>query len=376
MPQLVLGVIVGATVGCSSWSGVVRPDIPQNAPSVYVLPGSEDQVEVAGSPQAPPKPEPEDLLEAGDLLDIVVRRGAGEEKYQSIVRASGNISVAFQEVNVKGLTEEEAEQKLNQVLSRVIRNPSTQVRVTQKVMGRAKSVYLVGEVKAPGKIPLTRRMTLLQALASAQGFTDTAMTERVVLISKHEGRKPLIRVVNVKAAFISTDQAPDLALSENDIVFVPRSQAGDFYNYYNKVASPVITAVFTALNAVFIGKTLDQAFRTPGDEPAQTAVPVCWVASVLYGEHAWQTHLLRWYIVGPLSDQWAGRAFADLYRAYGRQAARVLERHPRLQALVRPLFDRLLERAVDAVTIRSAVRASGQRVESATLWPAGVSGRR
>lgn len=341
-----LALIAGGLAGCSTWSGVLQPDVPKNAPSVYVLPDSEDQAGVAGSPQTPQKPDPEDLLEAGDLLDIVVRRGAGEEKYQSIVRASGNISVAFQEINVKGLTEEEAEQRINQVLSRVIRNPSTQLRVTQKATGRPKSFYMIGEVKNAGKYPLTRRMTLLQAIAVGNGYTDVAMTERVVLITKREGRKPLIRIVNMKTALISADQAPDIPLSENDIIFVPRSEAGDFYNYYQKVANPAVQMVLGIVNGVFIGKALDAAWRVPVDQTTQTAIPVCWVAGVLYGDHAWQTHLLRWYIVGPFSDHWAGRTFADLYRTYGRQAARLLERHPRLQALVRPLFDRLLKEAI------------------------------
>jgi len=349
-----LFLVLGALAGCSSWSGVIQPTVPKNASSVYVIPDTEEPVDAAGLTEPAPRQDPEDMLEPGDALDIVVRRGAGEEKYQAVVRANGNITVSFQDINVKGLTEGEAEERINQALSRVIRNPSTQLRIMQKVSGRPKSIYLIGEVRQPGKFPLTRRMTLLQAIAVGNGYTDVAMTERVVLISKREGRKPLIRVVNMKAALISADQAPDLSLNENDIIFVPRSEAGDFYNYYIKVALPIVTQVVNALNSVFIGKTLDQAFRVPVDQPVTPAIPVCWVAGVLYGEQAWQTKMLRWYIVGPFSDHWAGRAFADLYRAYGKQTARVLERHPRLQALVRPLFDRLLIQAVRAAGDRPA----------------------
>lgn len=347
---VLLVLVLGALAGCSSWSGVIQPTVPKNASSVYVIPDMEEPVDATGLAEPAPKQDPEDMLEPGDALDIVVRRGAGEEKYQSVVRANGNITVSFQDINVKGLTEGEAEEKINQALARVIRNPSTQLRIMQKVSGRPKSIYLIGEVKQPGKFPLTRRMTLLQAISVGSGYTDVAMTERVVLISKREGRRPLIRVVNMKAALISADQAPDLPLNENDIIFVPRSEAGDFYNYYVKVALPIITQVVNALNSVFIGKTLDSAFRTPVDQATnvQPAIPVCWVAGVLYGEQAWQTKMLRWYIVGPFSDHWAGRAFADLYRAYGKQTARILERHPRLQALVRPLFDRLLIQALRA----------------------------
>lgn len=346
---LSVALALGGVAGCSSWSGVIHPTVPKSAPSVYVIPDAEEPAAAAAEPTS--KQDPEDLLEPGDALDIVVRRGAGEEKYQAVVRGNGNITVSFQEINIKGLTEAQAEEKITQALTRVMRNPSTQLRIAQKVLGRPKFVYLIGEVKQPGKFPLTRRMTLLQSIAMGGGYTEVAMTERVVVISKREGRRPLIRIVNMKVALISADQAPDLPLSDNDIVFVPRSEAGDFYNYYTKVALPIATQVLNALNGVFIGKTLDNVWRVPVDGGVQTSIPICWVAGVLYGEQAWQTKVLRWYIVGPFSDHWAGRAFADLYRAYGRQVARILTQYPRLQAFVRPLFDRLLTQAVRAAEI-------------------------
>ncbi len=358
--------IAGGMAGCSTWSGVIQPDVPKDVPSVYVLPVDEKLPQGAVETMEAPEPEPQETIEAGDLLDIVVRRGAGEEKYQTAVRANGNVTVSFQEINVKDLTEFQAEEKINRELSAVIRHPNTQVRIAQKSSLRTKNFYVIGEVKAPGKYSLARRTTLLQVIALVQGYSDVALTEKVVVISKQPGRKPLIRIVNMKAALVTGDQAPDIPISDNDIIFVPRSSAGDFNNYYNKVALPVITQVINALNGVFIGKALDSAFRVPVDQQTtQTAVPVCWVAGVLYGDHAWQTHLLRWYIVGPLSQHWAGRAFADLYRAYGRQAARVLERHPGLQALVRPLFDRLLKEAILAAEAGTPDMSSRSRSAAA-----------
>ncbi|TAJ07307.1 MAG: polysaccharide export protein [Nitrospirae bacterium] len=351
--QLMLGVIVVAMVGCSSWSGVIQPKVPDNIPSVYVMSGGDEPSGPAVTTLEAPEPDPEDLIEAGDVLEIVVRRGAGEEKYQAAVRANGIVTVSFQEINVKGLTEFQAEERINQELSKVIRNPSSQVRVAQKTAGRAKNYYAIGEVKSPGKIPIARRMTLLQAVAVAGGYTDIALTEKVVVISKQSGRKPLIRIVNMKVALISGDQAPDIPINDNDIIFVPRSTAGDFLNYYNKVALPIIGSVTNVLNGVFIGKALDASFRTPTDQPVTPAIPVCWVAGVLYGDHAWQTNVLRWYITGPLSEHRVGRWFADLYRRHGQQVAHVLERHPSLQMFVKPLFDRLLAQAIKTIETRT-----------------------
>ncbi|MDE3226553.1 MAG: polysaccharide biosynthesis/export family protein [Nitrospirota bacterium] len=348
-------VLLVALPGCSgSLSGVIRPLSPETdeQPAVYVLSGEVQPKKVEAidpkAGQATKKSvEPEDFIEPGDQLEVVVRRGAGEEKYLAVVRANGEINVSFTVVNVRGLSEFEAEERINEKLAKVIRNPYTQVRVAQKGSSRRKYYYIIGELKKPGRHEWLRGVTLLTAISAGESFTDVAALDRVVLISKRPGQEqPLVRVANLQRTLITGDMSADLPVQENDIVFVPRSGAGDFYNYYSKVAAPIINSVLGAVNGVFIGKALDAAWRVPPD--TQPAVPVCWVAGVLYGDHAWQTHLLRWYIVGPLSDHWAGRAFADLYRAYGRQVARVLERHPRLQALVRPLFDQLLKQALVA----------------------------
>lgn len=153
------------------------------------------------------------------------------------------------------------------------------------------------------------------------------------------------------------------------MIFVPRSGVGDFHHYYTKVAQPVLNTLLGVVQSVFIGKALDVLFTTP----TSTGVAVgtggggCWVASVLYGQYAWQTHVLRWYIWGPFSDHPAGHLFADLYLRYGRQAARFLEQHPDVQTLVRPLFDLLLRQALAALDHQQAGRVSpadGQRVEA------------
>lgn len=351
----VLALLV-ALPGCSL-SGVISPLEPADGsqPAVYVLSGEMKprQAETIDPKTglAPKKsPEPEELIEPGDQLEIVVRRGAGEEKYLAVVRANGEINISFTIVNVRGLSEFEAEERINEKLAKVIRNPYTQVRVSQKGSSRRKYYYIIGELKKPGRHEWLRGVTLLAAISAGESFTDVAALDRVVLISRGAGQdQPYVRVANLQRALVTGDMASNLPIEENDIVFIPRSAAGDFYNYYQKVAAPIVNTVLGVTNGVFIGKALDSAWRVPVDQQqTQATIPVCWVASVLYGERAWQTHLLRWYIVGPLSDHWAGRAFADLYRAYGRQVAQLLERHPRLQILVKPLFDRLLDQALRA----------------------------
>ncbi len=357
-PWLSVAVVCGAfsIAGCGgewtlknffagNWSLLTHPETPENPPTVYVLSGGDEK---PGAQTVAQEVNPEDLIEPSDILEVVVRVGAREERNMVPVRANGNVTISFVDIQVKGLSEGQAEDRINKELARVIRFPNAQVRIQQKGgAGRERWVFVTGEVKFGGRFKYFRGLSVLQAIASAQGVTDQAYLDKIVLISKGTSGRPMVRVVNIQAVIRYGDQSGDLPLQENDVVFVPRTEAGDFFNYYNKVASPVINTIFGTLNAVFIGKTLDQAFRTPVDQGVQPAIPVCWVAGVLYGDHAWQTRVLRWYIIGPLSDHWAGQQFAMVYRAYGRQVAAVLREYPALQAVVRPLFDRLLADAVE-----------------------------
>ncbi|MGH7252912.1 MAG: polysaccharide biosynthesis/export family protein [Nitrospiraceae bacterium] len=289
--------------------------------------------------------EPKEIIEPGDGLEILVQRVAGEEKFTAPVRANGIITVAFVDIDVKGLTEDEAEARITEELTEVIRSPRVLVRITQKGPTRVRNFYVLGEVRNAGKFPMARRMTLLQAIGQGGGHTEVADLEKVIVISR-QGETPQIRLANLRSVLVNGEMAADFLVADEDVIFIPRSGIGDFNFYYTKVVNPILTTVVGVVNGVFIGKALEVLFRTP----VQTSVAVpCWVASVLYGEHAWQTHVLRWYVSGPLRQSNGGRVFAGVYLRYGQQAARFLKRHPSAQVVVKPLFDYLLRQAVRAV---------------------------
>ncbi len=301
----------------------------------------------AALPKPVQKRDPDTIIERGDTLEIIVRRGAGEEKYAVTVLTSGVIAVSFQDIMVQGLTEIEAEERVTKELSAVIKNPRVQVRIAQKRPQKPKNFYIFGEVKSAGRHPLERNATLLAALGQAGGYTDVADLEKVVVISRGQ-ENPVIRVANVQSFLTKGDLGADIPVDDNDIVFVPRSGIGDWSHYYNKAVLPVLNTLLITTSTTFIGKLLQVQFATPEPSTSQATVPVCWIARVLYGNHAWQTHLLRWYIVGPFSEHWYGRVFADLYSRYGQRVAQILKKHPSLQPLVRPVFDWLLEQALAA----------------------------
>ena len=292
-----------------------------------------------------PSAEPKEIIEADDTLEVLVQRGAGEEKYTVPVRDNGIISVAFVDIDVKGLTETEAEARITEGLTDVIRNPRVFVRIAQKGSGRVRNFYILGEVRNPGKLPMARRLTLLQALGQAGGHTEVGDLEKVIVISR-QGETPQVRLANLRSVLVNGEMTADFLVADEDVIFIPRSGIGDFSFYYAKVVNPILTTVIGVVNGVFIGKALEVLFRTPVN--TNVAIP-CWVASVLYGDRAWQTHVLRWYVSGPLRQTKGGRVFTGVYLRYGQQAARFLKRHPSARVVVKPLFDYLLRQAVRAV---------------------------
>jgi polysaccharide biosynthesis/export protein len=80
-------------------------------------------------------------------------------------------------------------------------------------------IYILGEVREPGRRKMPVKLTLAQAIGEAGGFADTAYQIRVLLIrgSIHD---PETRIVNVKDILQGNEK--DIALENKDIIFVSK----------------------------------------------------------------------------------------------------------------------------------------------------------
>ncbi len=89
------------------------------------------------------------------------------------------------------------------------------------VVSKAGIVYVVGDVKLPGGFVLDNaQMTVLQAVAMAQGTNLTAKLDNTILIRRSSGEPEQIPITLSK---IMAAKSPDINLQADDIVFVPRS---------------------------------------------------------------------------------------------------------------------------------------------------------
>jgi polysaccharide biosynthesis/export protein len=90
------------------------------------------------------------------------------------------------------------------------------------VVSKARIVYVVGDVRKPVGLPMKNNdhITVLQALALAEGTNPTAALRKATIIRKGEDGHTEIPVDIQK---ILQGDAADVTLQADDILFVPRS---------------------------------------------------------------------------------------------------------------------------------------------------------
>ena len=111
------------------------------------------------------------------------------------VSATGSLSFPLiGVVDVQGLKVPEAEKKISDLLKDgYIRSPQITITVDTYAPRR---VSVLGEVKKPGtfEIPAEESMTLLQAVSRAEGFTNVAKTDEVIIRRIVRGKEQKIEI--------------------------------------------------------------------------------------------------------------------------------------------------------------------------------------
>lgn len=91
------------------------------------------------------------------------------------------------------------------------------------VVSKAGLVYVVGDVHRPSGVPMDNTtMTVLQAIAMAEGTNSTAALNKSKLIRRSSGTP---QEIPLPLKDMLSSKAPDIRLQAEDIVFVPSSTA-------------------------------------------------------------------------------------------------------------------------------------------------------
>lgn len=218
------------------------------AQSPYARPVKPEDLYIEESEQGPSKIEP------GDSIEVVVRRGAGEERSTVTVRDNGRVYVGVLDIEVKNLTVPEAEARLTEEVATIIRNPRVEVAIKQKKLQlRKQRVYIIGGGSGAGAgailagiarfIDLDRKTTVGQLVAQV-GYNDVAVLDDVRVI-RGDARKPEVIPVDIQRLYQYGDRSQDIVLKDNDIVFVPRQRIADWNSFLLKI-NPTLTLLLGA----------------------------------------------------------------------------------------------------------------------------------
>lgn len=173
---------------------------------------------------APAASEPEPYrIGREDVLDVSVWRDPELSRVMP-VRPDGFISLPIVgDVAAAGKTPPELASEIRQKLQPFVQEPRVTVLVREVNSAR---VYVTGEVAHPGAYPLRGRVSVLQAIALAGGFTDFANRDGILVVRKgnQAGQIPvryrdLVADEERKASQEQND--PDVDLVPGDTVVVP-----------------------------------------------------------------------------------------------------------------------------------------------------------
>lgn len=157
------------------------------------------------------------------------------------VDASGNIALPLAGViAASGKTPAEiAEAIAFRLRGRYVRNPEVIVNTDASAQ-----VFTVdGEVNAPGQFPVTGRMTLMRAVARAQGVTEFANTNYVVVFRTVSGRQ-YAALYDLRA--VRSGAYADPEIYANDVVLVNESRGRRLFQLVI-ATSPLLSAPLIAL---------------------------------------------------------------------------------------------------------------------------------
>ena len=135
------------------------------------------------------------------------------------VRADGMISVPLiDDVQAEGLTPQELKEVIAENLSEFVAAPDVTVLVTAM---NSRFVSVLGEVRAPTRVPLTRDLRVLEAIAQVGGFTTFADKDDVRIVRREPGGGEVEYRFDYGAYIRGLAPGSNLVLRPGDTIIVP-----------------------------------------------------------------------------------------------------------------------------------------------------------
>lgn len=154
-------------------------------------------------------------LGAEDMIDVFVWKEP-ELTTTVVIRPDGRISLPLAgELEASGKTAAELQQEITAKLSKYVVQPTVNVMVKQV---NSLKISVLGEVRKPDVYRIKNRVTVLDAIAMAGGFTDLARPNKVVVLRNTPSGPQRIKI-NIKQ-LVADDSGAPFFLQAMDTVYV------------------------------------------------------------------------------------------------------------------------------------------------------------
>ena len=155
---------------------------------------------------------PDDLLAVNVWKEPEISRNV-------VVRPDGKISLPLVgDMRASGRTPVQLQEEIKGQLANYLANPEVTVILQE---GRSQKFNILGEVEHPGAYPLSRSMTVLEAIAIAGGLRDFAKSRKIyVLRINGDGSRTRLQF-NYKEVIKGQSLSQNVELQPRDTVVVP-----------------------------------------------------------------------------------------------------------------------------------------------------------
>lgn len=168
----------------------------------------------------------------GDVLEISVWQHPELDRIVT-VRPDGRMSFSLiGDVNANGLTPAKLDEVITGMLSEYVQKPEVTVVVTSI---KSNQILILGQVTRPGAYPMEESLTVLESVAIAGGYTESAGLSKVTITRARQSRSETRKVIKVdlKKVITEGDRREDIILEPGDVVHVPtKASAWTIFDRY------------------------------------------------------------------------------------------------------------------------------------------------
>ena len=158
------------------------------------------------------------VIGADDVLSIYVWKEPEMSKGVP-VRPDGMISLPLiGEIKAAGNTPVQLQGILADAMKKYVADPQVTV-IVDKISSL--TFNMVGEIGKPGSYPLTRRITVLDAIAMAGGFKDFAKTKKIYILRTSAGGTEQKLPFNYNEVIKGKNPQQNIELQPRDTIVVP-----------------------------------------------------------------------------------------------------------------------------------------------------------